>query len=341
MTADAENPTKPESPTDLTARSMVFVIRKTAREFSRDQCTDIAASLTFYAVLSLFPALVALVSLLGVFGQGQRTVDAVVDLIGDVGTPSSVVDTLRGPVRQLVDAPGAGLTLIVGILGALWTASGYIGAFGRAMNRMYEIDEGRPLWKLRPAMLLVTVLAILMTAAVALMLAVSGPIARSIGERVGLGDTALQVWAIARWPVILAFVVALVAMLYWATPNLRQPRIRWISGGATLAIVVWIAASTLFALYVSHFGSYNETYGALGGVIVFLLWLWITNLALLFGAEFDAELERARELQAGLPAEKHVQLPRRDTTASVKGRIKDRKFVVRARSLRISRGGRR
>jgi membrane protein len=337
VTADPDDPRKPDSPTELTKPSMVFTLRKTAREFSRDQCTDIAAGLTYYSVLSLFPALVALVSLLGVFGQGQRTMDAVLDVVGDLGS-SSVVDTLRDPVQQLVDAPSAGFALVVGVLGALWSASGYVGAFGRALNRMYEIEEGRPIWKLRPAMLLVTLVAVLMTAAVAFMLAVSGPIARSIGDRIGLGDTGLLVWNIARWPVILLFVVTVVAILYWATPNVRQPKFRWISAGALLAIAVWIVASVLFAIYVANFASYNKTYGALAGVVVFLLWLWITNLALLFGAEFDSELERARELQAGLPAEEHVQLPPRDTTAADKNHERDDEFVERARLLRQSRG---
>lgn len=337
MIADPDDPRKPDSPSDLTKPSVVFTLRKTAREFSRDQCTDIAASLTYYSVLSLFPALVALVSLLGVFGQGQKTMDAVLDVIGDLGS-ASVVDTLRDPVQQLIDAPSAGFALVVGVLGALWSASGYVGAFGRALNRMYEIEEGRPIWKLRPAMLLVTLVAVLMTAAVAFMLAVSGPIARSIGDRIGLGDTALLVWNMARWPVILVFVVTVVAILYWATPNVRQPKFRWISAGALLAIVVWVVASALFAVYVANFASYNKTYGALAGVVIFLLWLWITNLALLFGAEFDSELERARELQAGLPAEEHVQLPPRDTTAAEKNQEKDQQFVERARVLRQSRG---
>ncbi|GAA2057339.1 YihY/virulence factor BrkB family protein [Williamsia deligens] len=339
MTDEPDDARKPDSPTDLTKPSMIFVLKKTAREFSRDQCTDIAASLTYYAVLSLFPALLALVSLLGVFGQGQRTMNAVLDAIGDIGS-ASVVDALRDPVQQLVDAPSAGFALVVGLLGALWSASGYVGAFGRALNRMYEIEEGRPIWKLRPAMLLVTLVAVVMAAAVALMLAISGPIARTIGDSIGLGDTALLVWNIARWPVILVFVVAVVAILYWATPNVQQPKFRWISTGALLAIVTWIVASAAFAVYVTNFSSYNKTYGALAGVIVFLLWLWITNLALLFGAEFDSELERARELQAGLPAEESVQLPPRDTRASVKNDEKDAQFVEKARALRESRGRR-
>ncbi len=259
-----DDPRKPESPTDLTKPSLMFVLRKTAREFSRDQCTDLAAALTYYSVLSLFPALLAMVSLLGVFGQGEKTVDAVLTMVEDLG-PSDAVDTLRAPVEQLVAAPSAGLALVIGLAGALWSASGYVGAFGRAMNRMYEVDEGRPIWKLRPAMLLVTLVALILAAAVALMLAVSGPVARSIGDAIGLGNTALTVWNIVRWPVVLVFVVVIVAVLYWATPNVKQPKFRWISAGAVLAIVTWIVASVAFALYVSNFGSYNKTYGGAGG----------------------------------------------------------------------------
>ncbi|MCK0520285.1 YihY/virulence factor BrkB family protein [Williamsia sp. DF01-3] len=334
---DPEDPRKPESPTQLTKHSFMFVLRKTLREFSRDQCTDIAAALTYYSVLSLFPALLALVSLLGVFGQGQKTTDAVLKMVDDLG-PSSAVDTLRGPVEQLVAAPSAGFALVLGLVGALWSASGYVGAFGRAMNRMYEIDEGRPIWKLRPIMLLVTLIALIMAAAVAFMLAVSGPVAKSIGDAIGLGDSALTIWNIARWPVVLIFVILVVAILYWATPNVKQPKFRWVSAGAILAIVTWIVASALFALYVANFSNYNKTYGALAGVIVFLLWLWLTNLALLFGAEFDSELERGRQLQAGLPAEERLQLPPRDTKASDKNEATDQKFVERGRALRESQG---
>ena len=335
--ADPDDARKPESPTDLSKPSVWFVLRKTVREFSRDQCTDLAAALTYYAVLSLFPALLAMVSLLGLFGQGQKTTDAVLKIIDDLG-PSSAVDTLRGPVQQLVSAPSAGFALILGLAGALWSASGYVGAFGRAMNRMYEVDEGRPIWKLRPIMLLVTLIALIMVAAIGLMLAVSGPVATSVGDAIGLGDTALTVWNIARWPVILVFVVLVVAILYWATPNVQQPKFRWVSAGAVLAIVTWILASVVFALYVANFSNYNKTYGALAGVIVFLLWLWLTNLALLFGAEFDSELERGRQLQAGMPAEQHLQLPPRDTTASDKNARTDQQFVDRGRALRASTG---
>jgi membrane protein len=334
---DPDDPRKPDSPADLTKPSLLYVLRKTAREFGRDQCTDLAAALTYYAVLSLFPALLALVSLLGVFGQGKRTTDAVLEIVNSVA-PTSAVDTLRPTIDQLVNTPSAGFALVLGLLTALWSASGYVGAFGRAMNRMYEIQEGRPVWKLRPLQVLLTLGGLVLAGVVAFMLAVSGPIARSIGGAIGLGDVALTVWNIGRWPLILLAVVLAVAILYYATPNVKQPKFRWISIGATLAIVTWIVASILFAIYVSNFSSYNKTYGALAGVIVFLLWLWITNLALLFGAELDAELERGRQLQAGLPAERDLQLPPRDTRVIEKNEAADEKFIQRARRLRKSRG---
>lgn len=336
---DPDDPRKPDSPTDLTKPSIFFVLRKTAREFTGDQCTDLAAALTYYAVLSLFPALVVMVSLLGVFGQGKRTTDAVLQLVGDVG-PSSTVDTLRAPIQQLVESPSAGTALIVGIVGAVWSASGYVGAFGRAMNRIYEIEEGRPVWKLRPLQLAITLGGLILAAVAAFLLAVSGPVASAVGSAIGVGDAALTVWSIARWPIILVFMTVAVATLYYATPNVQQPKFRWMSIGAGIAILTWIIASVAFGLYVGHFSSYNKTYGALAGVIVFLLWLWITNLALLFGAELDAELERGRQLQAGIAAERDLQLPPRDTRVVDKNEAKDEQDVERGRALRRSRGRR-
>jgi membrane protein len=334
---DPDDPAKPESPTDLTKRSFLYVLRRTAREFGTDQCTDLAAALTYYAVLSVFPALVVVVSLLGVFGQGQRTTDAVLQIVGDLG-PASAVDTLRAPIQQLVESPSAGFALVVGILGALWSASGYVGAFGRAMNRIYQIEEGRPVWKLRPTQLLVTLVGLVLAAAVAFMLAVSGPIAAALGRAVGLGEVAETIWNIGRWPVVLLFVVLAVAVLYYVAPNIQQPTFRWISVGAGVAILIWVVASVGFGFYVGNFGSYNKTYGALAGVIVFLLWLWITNLALLFGAEVDAELERGRQLQAGIRAERDLQLPPRDSRVAKKNEAKEQAEIERGRTLRRSRG---
>jgi membrane protein len=335
---DPDDPRKPDSPTDLTKPSLLFVLRKTVREFQKDQCTDLAAALTYYAVLSLFPALLVLVSLLGVFGQGRKTVDTVLEAASGV-VPRDAMNLLQQTVEQLVQSPSAGTALVTGALGALWSASAYIGAFGRAMNRIYEIDEGRPVWKLRPLQLVLTLGALVLAAATAVMLAVSGPVAEAVGKAIGVGSAAVTAWNIVKWPLIFVCVVLAVAVLYYATPNVKQPKFRWISVGAAFAIVIWLAASALFGFYVSHFGSYNKTYGTLAGVIVFLLWLWITNLALLFGAELDAELERGRQLQAGLPAERDLQLPPRDTRGVDKNEAAEQKDIELGEALRRNRGG--
>lgn len=332
---EPDHPSKPEGPTDLRRSSWLYIAKRTAREFSADNCTDLAAALTYYAVLAIFPALVALVSIPAVVGQGQQTTEELLGVVDDLA-PASVVDTVRGPLDDLSSAPAAGFALIAGLLVALWSASGYVGAFGRAMNRIYGYDEGRPFWKLRPIMLVITIVTVLLVLAVAVMLVVSGPLARAVGEWFGLGDEAVTVWEIAKWPVLVAVVVLIVAILYYATPNVKQPRFRWLSVGAVIAIVTWALASTAFGFYVANFASYDRTYGALAGVIVFLLWLWLTNLALLFGAEFDAETERARELQAGIAAEESIQLPPRDTTTIDKRAAKDAEAVEHGRRLRQS-----
>jgi membrane protein len=224
--------------------------------------------------------------------------------------------------------------LVIGLVGALWSASGYVGAFGRALNSVYEIEEGRPFWKLRPLMLLITLVAVVLAALVLVMLVVSGPLASSIGNAIGIGSTAVTVWSFVKWPVLLVMVMVIVALLYYATPNVKQPKFRWISVGAAFAIVVWVIASVAFAFYVANFSSYSKTYGSLAGVIVTLLWLWITNLALLFGAEVDSELERGRELQAGIPAEEELQLPARDTRNIEKSREKEQKDIDMGRAIR-------
>ncbi len=334
---DAQVPEEPDSPEEMKKGSWVYVARRTVREFSKDQCTDLAAALTYYAVLALFPALIALLSILGLVGQGPKIVNSMLDIMSTSGL-AGVAKTLGPTLRQLTDTPGAGLALVLGLATALWSASGYVNSFSRAMNRIYEIREGRPIWKLRPMMLLVTLVSVLLVAVVLLGLVVSGPVAQKVGDAVGLGSTAVTVWNIAKWPVMLAVVVFIVALLYYATPNIKQPKFRWLSIGAFFAIVVWILASGLFGFYVSNFSSYNKTYGSLAGVIVFLLWLWITNIALLFGAELDAELERGRELQAGAPAEERVQLPPRDDRNIKKLDKKEQKDFARARELRSTRG---
>jgi membrane protein len=324
---------KVDSPTKLDSRSWRYVLRRTWREFMSDQCTDLAAALTYYAVLALFPAAIALTSLLGLVGQGDDAVEELLSIVKDLGG-GSMVESIETPLIALSQSQSAGLAMVLGLAGALWSASGYVGAFGRAMNRMYEIGEGRPVWKLRPFMLLLTLVLVVLAAAVLLALILTGSVAQSVGEELGLGSTGILVWQIAKWPVLLAVVVVIVALLYYATPNIRQPRFRWISVGAALAIVVWIVVSAAFGLYVANFSSYDKTYGTLGGVIVFLLWLWLTNLALLFGAELDSELERGRELQSGLAAEETLQLPPRDTRKLEKDEAGQEKDIQMGREIR-------
>lgn len=332
-----DDPRKPESPPDLRRRVWKVSLKRSLNEFSRDECMDIAAALTYYGVLATFPALLALVSLLGVFGQGESTVNTLLDLVRTMGQ-GDAAETLRGPVTAMVNSQGAGLTLIVGLVGAIWSASGYVGAFGRAMNRIYEIDEGRPFHWLRPLNLVLTIALIVMASLILLGLVVSGGVARAVGEAIGLGDLGVSVWNIAKWPVMLVLLMAMVALLYWATPNVKQPRFRWLSVGAAVAILVAVVGTIGLGFYVSNFGNYDRTYGSLAGVIVFLLWLWLINLSLLFGAEVDAEVERGRQLQTGLVAEESIQLPPRDTRKSDKSARKREKLIDQAVELREAAG---
>ncbi len=329
----ADDARKPDSPSDLTVGSWRYAVKQAWAEFRRDECTDLAAALTYYAVLSMFPALLAVVALLGVFGRGSSTTDTLLELVERIGQQDAV-DQLRQPITQMTESRAAGFAVVFGLLGAVWSASGYVGAFGRAMNRIYEVDEGRPFWKLRPLNLAITVVAVVLAAVVLLGLVVTGPFARELGETLGIGETAVTLWNIVKWPILLLVVTFLVAVLYYATPNVQQPKFRWVSVGAGLAIVVWILASLAFGLYVANFGSYNQTYGALAGVIILLLWVWLTNLALLLGAEIDAEIERSRQLQAGIEAEEVLQLPPRDTRRSEAEAAKLDEQIEQGRELR-------
>jgi membrane protein len=328
---------KPDSPTEVTKPAWKYIAKKTLREFSRDQCQDLAAALTYYAVFSLFPGLLALVSLLGVFGQAEKTTAAMLDIVQRIA-PGSTTDLIRGPIEELAKSDSAGFTLVIGILAGLWSASGYVGAFGRAMNRIYQIDEGRPFYKLRPTMLVVTLVTVVLVAIAAAMLVISGPIAEAVGNAIGLGGAAVTVWNIVKWPVLVAIVIVIIALLYYATPNVKQPKFRWMSLGSLIALLVFVLASLGFAFYVANFANYNKTYGAIGGVIILLLWLWILNMSLLFGAEFDAEVERGRELQAGIEAEETIQLPPRDTKQSDKLKAKLDEDVETGRKLREANG---
>jgi membrane protein len=304
--------TGPDNPTDIPKRSWKDTLKRTFAEFKDDNLTDWAAALTYYAVLSIFPALIALLSIVGLVVDPKTVTRVLTDTITQIG-PKSAVDTFSGPINNITkNQANAGLGLVVGLAGALWTASGYVGAFMRASNSIYEIEEGRPFWKLRPLQILVTLIMVLMLAVVVLGLIVSGPLAEAIGGAVGLGGTAVDIFQYGKWPVLLVVVMVMLALLYYAAPNAKLPGFKWISPGSIVAVIVWIVASALFAFYVANFSSYNKTYGTLGGVVSFLVWMWITNLAVCFGAELNAELERSRELEEGAPAHDEIQLPPRD-----------------------------
>ena len=303
---------RPEGPAHPREGSAMQTLRRTVSEFSEDNLTDSAAALTYYAVLSIFPALLALVSIVGLVGDPQTITNALTDIVSSIG-PASAADTFKGPIQGLTKSSGAaGILLILGFAAALWTASAYVGAFMRASNVIYEVEEGRSFIKRRPLQMLVTLMLVVLLALVLVALVLTGPVAKQIGSAVGVGSAAVAVWDIAKWPVLLVVVAFMIALLYYASPNAKLRGLRSIVPGAALAIVVWLLASAGFAFYVANFGSYNKTYGALGGVIVFLVWLWITNVAILLGAELNAERERSRELKEGAPeAEREIQLEER------------------------------
>jgi membrane protein len=310
-----DDPSKATWPFQITGRTWKYIVRRTLHESVQDGIVDAAGALTFFAVLSVFPAALALVSLIGVIGDGEDVVNRLLTLLGEVA-PGAVVEILRQPLGELAATSTASITLALGVAAALWSASIYVSAFSRALNRIYEVEEGRPFWKRKPIQLAVTVLIFILVLLVAAVVALSSPVARLIGDTLGIGDAALDAWDIGKWPVLASAVVLIVAVLYATTPNIRQPRFRWLSLGALLAILLMGAASGGFAFYVANFASYNRIFGTFASVVIFLLWLFLVNLALLLGAEFNTELERGRQLQAGIRAEGRLQLPPRDTAAS-------------------------
>jgi len=301
---------KPDAPTDLSKRTWIGTLKRTLREFKEDDLTLLAAALTYYGILSLFPALLVLLALLGLAGQG--TIDTLLENVAAI-TPSATNDVITNAVRNLQSSnSSAGLAFIVGLAGALWSASGYVGGFMKAANIIYEVEEGRKFWKLKPLQIFVTVVIVILTTLIIIAVVVSGPIAERVGAVVGLGDTAVDVFNIVKWPVIALIVSQIFAFLYWVSPNVKQPGYRWISPGGFLAVGLWIAASALFAFYVANFGSYSKTYGSFAAVIIFLVWLWITNLVMLLGAEFNAEVERGRQIEGGHDPEVEPFLPHRE-----------------------------
>jgi membrane protein len=302
----------PKSPTKLGSGAWVGVLKRTVKGFQKDNLTDWAAALTYYGILSIFPALIVLVSVLGLIGEPAT--QPLLDNLGEVA-PGPAQDIFTSAIENIQGSQGAaGVFFVIGILGAIWAASGYVAAFMRASNAIYAMEEGRPIWKTLPIRVGLTVLLMALTAISAVAVTVTGGLAKEVGNLLGLGDTAVTVWGIAKWPVLLLLVSFMFAVLYWAAPNVKQPGFRWISPGGLLAVLGWVIASAAFAFYVANFGSYNKTYGALAGPIVFLVWLWISNIMILLGAEFNAELERGRAIEGGMrPEEKEPFAEPRDT----------------------------
>lgn len=301
---------EPDQPTELPRQAWLDVLGRTRREFKRDNLTDLAGNLTYHGVLAIFPMLIVLVSVLGLIGHSV-TGPLVQNL--DKVAPGPARTIFTSAIHNIESRQKtAGVLFIVGLAVSLWSASGYIAAFMRASNIIWDVEEGRPIWKKIPVRLGVTLITVVLLTLSALAVVFTGGLAGQIGKLLGVPGATVKIWDIAKWPVLIIVVAVILAILYYASPNVRQPGFRWVTPGGLLAVALWILVSALFALYVANFSSYNKTYGSLASVIVFMVWLWITNSAILFGAELNAELERGRQLQAGHPAEAEPFLPVRD-----------------------------
>ncbi|HET8642786.1 MAG TPA: YihY/virulence factor BrkB family protein [Pseudonocardiaceae bacterium] len=300
-------------PTQLSRHAWFGAIKRSVKEFQQDNMIDWAAALTYYSMMSIFPGVVVLSALVGL--AGTSATEPLVENVRQLA-PGQAGEILTSGIEELGRSGGfAGPLAIIGLLAALWAASAYVAAFMRAANTIYEIEEGRPLWKTLPLRIALTLSMVLLLAVSLFGIVVTGGISKQVGEWVGIGETGLLVWNILKWPVIAVLVSLAIAVLYWASPNVRHPGFRWLTPGSVLAVALWVLASGGFAIYVANFASYNKTYGSLAGVVVFLVWLWVTNLAVLFGAEFDAELARSERIEAGGSPEREPFLEPRDTRA--------------------------
>jgi membrane protein len=309
----------PDKPTELGGRGWFGTLKRTVREFQDDNLSDWAAALTYYGVLSIFPGIIVLLSVFSLVSD-ENTADRAVDEVA----PDRYANTIKSFIDDLQGAQSsAGAIAIVGILGALWSASGYVGAFMRASNAIYDVPEGRPIWKTIPTRLAVTIATGVLLAISAFIVVFTGGVAERVGDLVGLGKGAVVTWDILKWPVLVALVSLMFALLYWASPNAKHGSFRWVSPGGVLAVFLWILVSAGFAFYLANFANYNKTYGTLGGVIAFLVWLYVSNIAVLLGAEFDAELERGRAIKAGHPDGEEPFVELRDTRKVKKGRDQD------------------
>ena len=304
------------SPTALPRGTWTGTLKRTFLGFKDNKLQHWAAALTYYAVLSIFPALLVMVSLVGLLANPERVTRVLTDTVSELG-PSTAAQTFQGPIESITSNRGAaGVLFIVGIAAALWSASAYVSAFADASNSIYEVGEGRPFWKLKPIQLAITFVLIMLAAFVALALVLSGPIVGALGSALGIGDTVLTAWQFAKWPAMIVLVLLIFGVLYYTSPNARLSGVRWVTAGALLALVAWVVASIVFAVYAANFSSYDKTYGTLGGVVVFLLWMWITNMAILLGAQLNAETERAQQLHRGVPEEETLMVEEREPSSA-------------------------
>ncbi|WP_350348779.1 YihY/virulence factor BrkB family protein [Agromyces sp. G08B096] len=317
-----------DSPIRMTRDDWRVILRRTWHEFRINQSADIAAALTYYATLAVFPALLAALAVIGAVGSAEAVTKDVLQVVSDLGG-DSMVAALDEPIEQLLGASHHWFAILVGVVGTLWSASGYLGVFGRAMNRILHVEEGRPFWASRPAMLLVAAVVVVLASCVAILLIGTGPVAETVARGIGLDEGVVLWWDLAKLPVAALLVAAVIALLYWATPNVKRRHFRWFSVGAAAALVTWVVTTAIFGLYVVGFGTYERNYGVLGGAVAFLLWVWLSNLAVVFGAVLDTEVERVRQLRAGIPAEEHLQLPLREDRMVRKNR-EQRNADVRA-----------
>jgi membrane protein len=315
---DHESPRRDYRPEGVARKtSPLATLKRSVKEYSEDNMSDWAAALTYYGLLALFPALIALVSIVGLVGNPATTTRELTEIVGKLG-PSSATKTFEGPIKAITsNRSSAAILLIVGAVAALYSASSYVSAFTRASNVIFETPEGRPVWKLKPLQMLITLVTLLLLIFVALALVLTGPVVSAVASPLGLSRSAISVWNVAKWPVLVLFMVLMFTILYYASPNVKMRGFRWVAPGAAFALAVWLIASAGFAFYVANFGSYNKTYGALGGVVVFLVWMWLTNAALLLGAQLNAERERSAEIEEGVPrARRELQMEPRSEPKS-------------------------
>jgi membrane protein len=311
---NGDGPRRDYRPEGVERKSSVFAtLKRTFKEYSEDNMSDWAAALTYYGLLAVFPALIALVAIVGLVGNPASTTSQLIEIVGKLG-PSSAKKTFEGPIKAITEQrSAAGVLLIVGIVAALYSASSYVAAFARASNIIWETPEGRPMWKLKPQQMLVTLIILVLLIVIALSLVLTGPVVSAVASPLGISSSAVSVWNIAKWPVLVLFMILMFTILYYASPNVKMRGLRWVAPGAAFALLVWLVASAAFAFYVANFGSYNKTYGTLGGAVVFLVWMWLTNAALLLGAQMNSERERNAEIAEGAPrAERELQMEPRN-----------------------------